>query len=434
MTFHRHLIRVALWLILLWAAPLRPLATAAVPGSASRSGTAGGTEAARPWPVDIPIHLSSSFGEFREGHLHAGVDIRSFGREGIPCRSVGRGYVSRLRASPFGYGKAVYVGLETGETVVYAHLSEFAPEIDSVVCAAQQKYQRYEVDLRPVPGDLPVEEGQVIAYTGRTGAAAPHLHFEVRDSAGRPVNPLELGWPLRDGAPPSIRRLECLPLAPDARVNGRFAPAVAELRAAGPGAYAVAETLHVSGAVGFGAQVVDRTGDSSGNLAPYRVELEVDGRTVSRIEMRRFAYDQTAEVELAYDVARARTRGQHYLLLFHRQGETLGHREFVDGGVVRTSTLPAAAGSVGGVHYAVVRATDYAGNVTTASWAFVVSAGEGGGFCDTRSGPRPASHFDPDGGAPGVLLLRGHDERAGAPPWRFGLLYPRRGVRGDGGR
>jgi hypothetical protein len=337
------------------------------PLQAARKGAAS----ARPWPVDVPVHLSSSFGEFRGGHLHAGVDIRSFGREGVACRSVGRGYVARLRASPDGYGEAVYVKLDSGETVVYAHLSEFAPDIDSVVHAAQIESERYQVDVYPAPGDLPVEEGQIIAYTGRTGAAAPHLHFEVRDAGERPVNPLDAGWTLRDDVPPTIRRLQCLPLATDARVNGRFADAVVELRSSDARTFVAPDTLLVHGAVGFGAQIIDRVGGSSGNLAPFRVELEIDGRRVTTVEMRRFAYDQAAEVELVYDMARARARGQHYLLLFRRGGETLSDREFADDGVIRVAGAADGAGNGDGVHLAVVRATDHAGNVSTATWAFV---------------------------------------------------------------
>lgn len=365
--------------------------TAARPEAGERKGESPG----RVWPVDVPVHLSSSFGEFRSGHLHAGVDIRSFGREGIPCRAVGPGYVARLRASPEGYGKAVYVKLDSGEVAVYAHLSEFAADIESVVVARQLEQRSYRVDFYPPPGTLTVKEGQIIAYTGRTGAAAPHLHFEMRDAAERPVNPLDIGWELPDRVPPTIRRLQCVPLSTAARVNGRFAPAVVELRSLDARTFSAPDTLRVAGTVGFGAQIVDRVGDSSGDLAPYRVELEIDGERVSVIEMSRFAYDQTGEVELVYDIARARTRSQHFLLLFRRRGETLGHRDFVHDGVVDTGRFRADGGNGDGVRRVVVRATDRAGNVSTATWAFVVSppGAPGPGSSDEASshGAAPAA-------------------------------------------
>jgi hypothetical protein len=318
-------------------------------GSASRSGETGRaktdpakkTAEARMWPVDIPVHLSSSFAEYRDGHLHAGVDIRCFGREGVPCRAVESGHVSRLRASPFGYGKAVYVAMDTGETAVYAHLSEFSAAIDSVVRKAQEEKGAYQVDFYPARGDLSLARGDIIGYTGRTGTGSPHLHWEIRDAGENPVNPLDLGWAIEDDVPPTIRRVEWLPLAAESRVEGACAPALVELRAIDAHTFAARETLSVEGRLGLAAQVHDRLGENSGSLAPYRVELEVDGVVVASMEMKRFSYDQTLEVELAYDMTRSRTKGQYFLFLFRRQGETLWNREFVRDGVIVTDSLDA---------------------------------------------------------------------------------------------
>ncbi len=350
-------------------------------GSASRSGetdrtmtnTAAKTAEARMWPVDIPVHLSSSFAEYRDGHLHAGVDIRCFGREGVPCRAVESGYVSRLRASPVGYGKAVYVKMDTGETAVYAHLSEFSAAIDSVVRKAQEDEGAYQVDFHPARGELTVARGDIVGYTGRTGTGSPHLHWEIRDAAENPVNPLDLGWEIDDGAPPTIRRVEWLPLAAESRIEGVCGPALVELRAIDAHTFAARETLAVEGRLGLAAQVHDRLGEDSGSLAPYRVELEVDGVAVASIEMKRFSYDQTLEVELAYDMARSRTKGQHFLFLFRREGETLWNREFVRDGVIVTDSLDPGGEGPARVHTAVVRAIDRAGHASTASVPFVVA-------------------------------------------------------------
>jgi murein DD-endopeptidase MepM/ murein hydrolase activator NlpD len=64
---------------------------------AGAAGAASGS-AGLLWPVDSPPAVSSNFCEYREGHLHAGIDVRTFGTEGVPCRASGDGYVSRLRA------------------------------------------------------------------------------------------------------------------------------------------------------------------------------------------------------------------------------------------------------------------------------------------------------------------------------------------------
>ncbi len=369
-------IRVPVFLLLLLVAAAPGPSEKGTGGAAPASpvGTADSTSRTpRPWPLDIPIHLSSSFGEYRDGHLHAGVDIRSFGREGIPCRAVGAGYVSRLRASPFGYGRAIYVKLESGETAVYAHLSEFSLALDSVVCDAQEKIGRYQVDLQFEPGRLPVRGGVIIGYTGRTGTAAPHLHFEVRDREENPVNPLDAGWVLDDRLPPTIQRIEWLPLSPDARVDGHCVPRLVDLRAVDSHTFAARETLAVRGRLGVAAQMTDRLDSSSGRLAPYAVELEVDGELICRVEMTRFSYEHALEVELAYDMTRARAKGQHFLYLFRREGETMWNRRFTRDGVIVTDSLESRAPGRLRVHEAVVRAFDKSGRVSAAAIPFVVA-------------------------------------------------------------
>ena len=73
-------------------------------------------------PVDIPIFLSGTFGELRSSNIHAGIDIKTKGKEGFPIKSVSDGYVSRVKVSTSGYGKVIYISHPDGKTSVYAHL------------------------------------------------------------------------------------------------------------------------------------------------------------------------------------------------------------------------------------------------------------------------------------------------------------------------
>ncbi|MCX5752059.1 MAG: hypothetical protein NTW97_00275, partial [Candidatus Krumholzibacteria bacterium] len=84
------------------------------------------------WPLNEPRKLSSSFGEYRDGHYHAGIDLRTFGRIGLPCLAPDSCEAVRLRVSPIGYGKALYVRFGDGRTAVFAHLSGFSRELDSL--------------------------------------------------------------------------------------------------------------------------------------------------------------------------------------------------------------------------------------------------------------------------------------------------------------
>ena len=69
-------------------------------------------------PIDIPIFLSGTFGELRSSNIHAGIDIKTQGREGFPLKAVSDGYVSRIKVSTSGYGKAIYVNHPDGKTSV----------------------------------------------------------------------------------------------------------------------------------------------------------------------------------------------------------------------------------------------------------------------------------------------------------------------------
>ena len=61
------------------------------------------------FPLDIPVKLSGSFAELRSNHFHAGIDIKTKGKEGYKIYAIDSGYVSRIQVSAGGYGKAIYI-------------------------------------------------------------------------------------------------------------------------------------------------------------------------------------------------------------------------------------------------------------------------------------------------------------------------------------
>jgi trigger factor len=79
------------------------------------------------WPLDLPRIVTSSFGEYRGGRFHAGLDLRT-GGIGKEEKAPLNGYVSRVRCSPSGYGKAVYLRLEDGNTAVFEMKDEEAAD------------------------------------------------------------------------------------------------------------------------------------------------------------------------------------------------------------------------------------------------------------------------------------------------------------------
>lgn len=95
-------------------------------------------------PLDIPPILAGTFGELRNNHFHAGIDIKTQRKEGLNVYAVADGYVSRIKVALWGYGKVIYVDHPNGYTSVYAHLSKFGNGIEEYVKDIQYKKQRYE--------------------------------------------------------------------------------------------------------------------------------------------------------------------------------------------------------------------------------------------------------------------------------------------------
>ena len=142
------------------------------------------------WPIQAKKELTAVFAEERPGRYHTGIDIRTFGNIGYNLVSIEDGYISRIRTSSRGYGKTIYIKLNDGHTAVYAHLDRFTEDLDNLAHALQQKKGAYAIDHRFKENEYPVTKGDIIGYSGDTGGVSgPHLHFEIRNENGQPINP-----------------------------------------------------------------------------------------------------------------------------------------------------------------------------------------------------------------------------------------------------
>ena len=143
------------------------------------------------YPLDIPIILSGTFGELRPNHFHAGIDIKTKGSEGFNVYSIGDGYVSRIQVTHGGYGKALYVKHDNGQTSVYAHLQKYSPRIEKIVKEIQYSKESYTFRVYPKKNKIRISKKELIGYSGNTGRSyGPHLHYELRDDMDRPINPI----------------------------------------------------------------------------------------------------------------------------------------------------------------------------------------------------------------------------------------------------
>jgi murein DD-endopeptidase MepM/ murein hydrolase activator NlpD len=231
-------------------------------------------------PMDIPLELSGNFMEPRSNHFHSGLDMRTQGREGIPVKAVADGWVSRIKISPWGYGKAVYIDHGNGHTSVYGHLSALVGNVAEACLDAHYRHKDYSIDVTYERGAVPVTQGQVIALSGNTGGSGgPHLHFEIRRTGDQhAIDPESVGFALKDKTPPEIIGVRIHPLTDTSLVGPYPAKALGLAAQGGGGRYALKPEAKPAayGTVGLSLHTLDRYDNSSARFGVRHIELFVD--------------------------------------------------------------------------------------------------------------------------------------------------------------
>lgn len=253
-------------------------------------------------PLDIPLILSGTFGELRSNHFHAGIDIKTQQRQGLPVYAIADGTVTRIKISHWGYGKAIYVAHPTGHTSVYAHLQKFNPKIEAYIKKLQYKKQSYEVEVFPDFGELTVSKDQIIAYTGNSGSSGgPHLHFEIRSSISeKPTNPLLYGYEVRDATDPTITGLFGYPLSKNAQVNQSQEKTSINFTKQANGTF-LADKVTALGTIGFGFVGFDRQDLAANRNGIYSVKQTVNGKVYSEFKFESFSFAETRYINTFID-------------------------------------------------------------------------------------------------------------------------------------
>ncbi len=327
-------------------------------------------------PLETDLVLAGNFAEMRSNHFHAGLDLKTEGREGLPVKAAAEGWISRIKVSPVGYGNALYVAHPNGYTTVYAHLQRFEEPVASYVRELQYKRKRFDIDVYPRKGDFPVERGALIARSGNSGGSyAPHLHFEVRETSSQtPLNPLLFDFDVPDELPPRIFRVKLYPAGNESGVRTgsskvaqpSFEPVVLD---ASPGTgtpnYVLnaGSDIDAAGSIAFGIQAHDYHDRSNNRLGAYRIRLEANGRLLFASTMERVRFDHTRYINAHVDYAEYKLNRRWIQRSHKLPGNRLPIYELVEGGYLRV-----VPDSVYQMKYTV---EDAAGNASTLE--FVIS-------------------------------------------------------------
>lgn len=159
------------------------------------------------FPIDT-VDITGNFGEIRNNHFHQGLDFSTKGKENYPVKSISEGYIYRIKVSPAGFGKVLYIHHPNGLLSVYAHLNSFSDKIENFVFNYQKNYHSNNIDTLLPENLIKIKSNEIIGYSGNTGSSTgPHLHFELRDELTEiPINPF-FYFDIKDTTKPVIHKI-----------------------------------------------------------------------------------------------------------------------------------------------------------------------------------------------------------------------------------
>ncbi|MGB2868542.1 MAG: M23 family metallopeptidase [Bacteroidota bacterium] len=278
------------------------------------------------WPTVPYLRITSAFADVRSFHFHAGIDISTNRRKGYEVFASRSGYVSRIWISPYGYGKIIFIRHPDGFTTTYAHLQHFKKEIDDFVRLEQYKNEKYSLDLTLTPDQFPVQQGDVIAYTGDTGVGLPHLHFEIRDESLNPVDPLlfpGIASYCPDRIAPAFREISFSPLTSSTLIQGDTRSWTADIRKISGSEFQLPGILHLSGNIGISIKAVDWIGTSYYPNRANQYEVYVDDSLLFSSSIVRFPARDMKQIAVHYDWTLNREGKGYFQKLFVEPGNHL---------------------------------------------------------------------------------------------------------------
>ena len=263
-------------------------------------------------------------GEVRATHFHAGMDIKTSGRSGLPVYATQDGHVSRIKVSSGGYGHALYILHPNGETSVYGHLLRFSEDIGNYVREQQYEKESFQVDLFPDKSAFQIKKGDLIGLSGNTGSSqGPHLHFEIRDENQRPQNPLKKNFSeIKDNIPPVVYEFALKTMDINSRINNEFGRIEYKVNKNG-NEYSYDTPIEVNGKIGLQIKAYDKfNGALNRNGIPY-ISVMLDNERIFSVQIDSFSFSDTRHVVNYYDFEARRNKNGTFQKMYLDDGNKL---------------------------------------------------------------------------------------------------------------
>ncbi len=191
------------------------------------------------FPLNTNDGFAATFGEFRAGHIHSGIDMRTRRRTGFPVLAPSDGQIVNLYGDENGYGLMLTFKAANGLIYKFAHLSAFENDkfkLNGFVKKARaQANRRFNFDIDLSGENIKVRTGEIIAFSGDTGAGPPHLHFEIcgpdgyKNPTDKPAKDFEIFNPFNfigaetsaDDTPVNIASILLIPQDENSMIEGK---------------------------------------------------------------------------------------------------------------------------------------------------------------------------------------------------------------------
>ena len=287
------------------------------------------------WPTNSSNSITTLFGEKRSRRFHAGIDVRTFGKIGDKIFAIESGYISRIKISSDGYGKAIYLKLNDGNTALYAHLDRYNDSIEKIVSKQQTINNNSFIDVYFKKDQYKINKGEIIGYCGDTGSlSGPHLHFEIRDKDGKPINPLKKYYSITDTLKPIAESIALIPLDKNCFINGKQDYEIIDLKPLQYGdettiyKYFIQDTISAIGNFGIALNTYDKINNSPFKFGIYEIEMLIDNKKKYKINFDDYSFNQDPLIyrEIDFNLHNKLSKNFHRLFINHNQ-----KLDFIDG-------------------------------------------------------------------------------------------------------